>query len=79
MTDELITVDLNRNFGKPMFTASGACVDAVWDRLVAGESLADVAADFELTDLEVGYCEDKFVAFFSEIAEAALREEVRRD
>ena len=57
MTDELITVDPNRNFGKPMFAASGACVDAVRDRLVAGESLADVAADFELTDAEVGYFE----------------------
>lgn len=61
MTDDMISVvviDRARNFGKPMFVASGACVDAVMDRLTAGELLANVAADFGLTDSEVGYCEE---------------------
>jgi uncharacterized protein (DUF433 family) len=57
VVDALIKVDPNRNFGKPMFVGSGACVDAVRDRLFAGESLKSVAADFELTDAEVGYLE----------------------
>lgn len=58
MTDDIVTIDPAFNFGKPMFVASGACVDAVMDRLTAGESLASVAADFVLTDAEVGYCEE---------------------
>lgn len=60
VTDELIKVDPKYNFGKPMFVASGACVGAVRERLLAGESLANVAADFELTDTEVGYLEEAY-------------------
>lgn len=72
MTDVVVT-DPTRNFGKSMFAASGACVDAVRDRLMAGESLVSVAADFELTDAEVAYCEERFLGFFRQLADAARR------
>ena len=58
MTDDVIAVvviDPARNFGKPMFAASGACVSAVLDRLRAGETLESVVYDFDLTEIETHF------------------------
>lgn len=49
----LIEVDPMRNFGKPRFIGSGMPVDAVLDRFKAGESLASVAADFDLDPADI--------------------------
>lgn len=49
----LIEVDPKRNFGKPRFIGNGVPVDAVIDRFKAGESLASVAADFDLDPADI--------------------------
>lgn len=49
----LIEVDPTRNFGKPRFIHTGAPVASVLDRFKAGESLASVAADFDLDPADV--------------------------
>ena len=58
MTNDVIPVlviDPARNFGKPMFAASGACASAVFDRLRAGETLESVVYDFDLTATETHF------------------------
>lgn len=62
-----------RKFGKPVFAASGACVSSVLGRLAAGEALASVADDFELTPDEVDYCAEEFTGGILRLAAAAAR------
>ena len=45
---KLIAVDPWRGFGQPLFLHGGAPLDNVLARIRAGESLEDVAADFEV-------------------------------
>ncbi|MGC9667151.1 DUF433 domain-containing protein [Planosporangium sp. 12N6] len=58
---EVATVfaDPTINFGHPFFAATGAPVDAVLSRLRAGESLFDVADDFDLSSDEVAEVADR--------------------
>jgi uncharacterized protein (DUF433 family) len=54
-----VLADPTINFGRPFFASTGAPVDAVLSRLRAGESLFDVADDFDLNSDEVAEVADR--------------------
>lgn len=49
----LVECDPSRGFGRPLFMRGGAPMDDVLDRFRAGESLKDVATDFDLDPQDV--------------------------
>jgi uncharacterized protein (DUF433 family) len=57
--DSVIECDPKHGFGKPLFFQSGAPVDAVLERLGAGEALDEVAYDFGLSPAEIEYCQQE--------------------
>lgn len=54
-----LVADPRINFGHPVFASRGAPLDAVLSRLRAGESIAEVADDFELGVDEVTEAADR--------------------
>lgn len=62
-TRELIEVDPQRAFGKPLFINGGAPLTSVLDRLTAREPIGSVARDF---DVPVEDIEDLLLAFIPE-------------
>jgi uncharacterized protein (DUF433 family) len=51
--DRAVKVDPERAFGQPIFMASGARLEDVRDRWLAGEPLADVCRDFDVPERQV--------------------------
>lgn len=48
-----IAIDASIAFGRPIIRRRGISTSVIADRIDAGESVADVAADYEITELEV--------------------------
>jgi len=50
---KLIVIDARRSFGRPIVARRGISTAAIVDRIDAGESIADIAADYDLRREEI--------------------------
>jgi uncharacterized protein (DUF433 family) len=52
-THRPIAIDANIAFGRPVLVAQGVSTHAIAERLDAGESVADLAADYDVTPADI--------------------------
>ena len=51
--DRAITIDPRISFGRPVLAGTGVSTRALVDRIDAGEDMADVARDYDLTEIQI--------------------------